>query len=47
MEEAYARLEDRDPKAEELERQFAEQERRERLQKEYDELKRRVEPDAK
>jgi phage shock protein A len=44
MEEAYARLDDRDPKAQELERQFAEQELRERLQKEFDELKRRVEP---
>ena len=45
MEEAYARLEDRDPKAEELAQQFAEREQKERLQKEFEELKRRVEPD--
>ena len=45
MEEAYARLEDRDPKAEELAQQFAEREQKERLQKEFEELKRRVEPE--
>jgi phage shock protein A len=44
MEEAYARLEDRDPRAEELAQQFAEREQRERLEKEFEELKRRVEP---
>jgi phage shock protein A len=43
MEEAYARLDDRDPKAQELQRQFEEQEQRERLQKEFEQLKRRVE----
>jgi phage shock protein A len=43
LEEAHARLDDRDPKALDLEQQFAEQEHRDRLQKELEELKRRVE----
>lgn len=42
MEEAYGRLEGRDPKAEDLDRKFAEQERHDRLQKEFDELKHRL-----
>jgi phage shock protein A len=45
MEEAYQRLEGRDPTAEELARQFAERERQERLQKEFDELKRKLSPE--
>lgn len=45
MEEAYDRMEGRDPKADELERKFAEQERQERLQKEFDDLKRRLQPE--
>jgi phage shock protein A len=44
LEQAYVRLEDRDPAAEELAAQFAEREQRERVQKEFEELKRRVEP---
>jgi phage shock protein A len=43
LEEAHARLDDRDPKVVDLEQQFADQEHRERLQKEFEELKRRVE----
>ncbi len=43
LEEAHARLDDRDPKIVDLEQQFADQEHRERLQKEFEELKRRVE----
>lgn len=42
MEEAYQRLDDKDPRAQDLERQFAEREQQARLQKEFDELKRRV-----
>lgn len=42
MSEAYDRLEGRDPDAEELERQFAAQDRKDQLQKELEELKRRV-----
>ena len=45
MEEAYDRLEGRDPAAEELQRQFEEQEHREQLQRELDELKRRINPE--
>jgi len=44
LEQAYVRLEDRDPAAEDLAAQFAEREQRERVQKEFEELKRRVEP---
>jgi phage shock protein A len=44
MEEAYARLDDRDPKAEALAAQFAEREQRDRVAKEFEELKRRVQP---
>lgn len=40
--EAYDRLAGRDPQAEELERQFKEDDRKERLSKELEELKRRV-----
>jgi phage shock protein A len=40
--EAYARLEGRDPNAEELERQFRETERKQKLEQEFEELKRRV-----
>ena len=43
MEEAHARLDDRDPKVLDLEQQFADQEHRDRLLKEFEELKRRVE----
>jgi phage shock protein A len=46
MEEAYDRLEGRDPNAEELARQFEEQERKEKLQRELDELKRRLEEEG-
>ena len=45
LELAYDRLEGRDPKAESLKQQFEAQERRERLQREFDELKRRVQPE--
>jgi hypothetical protein len=38
-------MEGRDPKAEELDRKFADQERQDRLQKEFDELKRRLRPE--
>ena len=44
LETAYDRLEGRDPDAEALKRQFEEQEQRERLQREFEELKRRVQP---
>jgi phage shock protein A len=46
LEQAYARLDDRDPSAEALAEEFAEHEHRERLEKELEELKRRVEPNA-
>jgi phage shock protein A len=42
MEEAYGRLEGCDPTADDLDRKFADEEREERLQKEFDELKRRL-----
>jgi phage shock protein A len=42
MSEAYDRLEGRDPDAEELAERFTADERKERLQREFDELKRRV-----
>jgi phage shock protein A len=42
MEEAYLRLEGRDPAVEELSRELAEKERQERLQWEFDELRRKV-----
>ncbi|MBI2826974.1 MAG: PspA/IM30 family protein [Planctomycetia bacterium] len=45
MSEAYDRLEGKDPDAVELERRFAETDRQERLQREFDELKRRVQTD--
>ncbi len=44
MEEAMARLDGQDPKVQDLEQQFAAEEQRQRLQKEWEELKRRVEP---
>jgi phage shock protein A len=44
LDEAYARLEDRDPKAEALAAKFAERERQDRVTKELEELKRRVQP---
>jgi phage shock protein A len=43
MTEAYDRLEGRDPDAEELKRKFEQEERKERLEKEFEELKRRAE----
>lgn len=43
LEIAFDRLDGRDPNAEELAHQFEEQERKERLQKEFEELKRRLE----
>jgi phage shock protein A len=46
LEEAYDRLDGRDPAAEQLQRQLEKQEARERLQRELDELKRRVQPGA-
>ena len=46
MSEAYDRLDDRDPDAQELERQFAEQDRQERMQREFDELKKRMEGES-
>lgn len=46
MEQAYDRLEGRDPNAEELARQFEEQERKDALQKEFDELKRRLDEEG-
>jgi len=42
MSEAYDRLEGRDPEAEELTSRFEADERREKLQTEFDDLKRRV-----
>ena len=42
--EAYDRLDGRDPDAEELERQFAQQQRSEELRKELDALRQRVSP---
>ena len=42
MSQAYDRLDDRDPDAQELERQFAEQDRQEKLQRELAELKVRM-----
>lgn len=42
MSEAYDRLEGKDPEAAELERQFAADDRKQKLQSEFDELKRRV-----
>jgi phage shock protein A len=47
MSEAYDRLEGRDPAADELERQFEESDRKERLEKELEELKNRVQGSAK
>ena len=44
LEQAYVRLGDRDPEAEDLAAQFAEREQCERVAKEFEELKRRVEP---
>ena len=44
--QAYARLDDRDPAAEELERQFEQAERRERLNRELRELKDKLGADA-
>ena len=44
MSEAYDRLEDRDPAAEELQRKFEESERKERLKREFEQLKARVKP---
>jgi phage shock protein A len=45
VEQAYDRMEGRDPRVDDLERQFAEQEQKERLQREFEELKRRVQPE--
>ena len=42
MTEAYDRMEGKDPDAAELERKFSEEERREKVQSQLDELKRRV-----
>ena len=47
MSEAYDRLEGRDPEADELERKFEESERKERLEKEFEALKSRVQESAK
>ncbi|MBI4582692.1 MAG: PspA/IM30 family protein [Planctomycetes bacterium] len=47
LEQAYQRLEGHDPGAEDLERQFREEERKERLENEFEELKRRLEPEEK
>lgn len=47
MSEAYDRLEGRDPATEELERQFEESDRKERLEKELEALKSRVQESAK
>ena len=47
MGQAYDRLEGRDPDAEELERQFAEQERKTKLKEELEALKKRLEPEDK
>lgn len=46
MEEAYDRLDGRDPDAEELARQAEEADRKEKLEQEFEELKRRVEPQS-
>lgn len=46
LNEAQARMEGRDPDADELERQFQEKEREVRLEAEFEELKRRVEQDS-
>ncbi len=46
MGEAYDRLEGRDPDADELEREFEAAERKDRLTKEFEDLKRRVSNDA-
>jgi phage shock protein A len=42
MTEAYDRMDGRDPDAEELERKFADEERREKVESQLDELKKRV-----
>ena len=42
LEEAWDRMAGRDPDADELERQFEEDDRKERLKSEFEELKRRV-----
>ena len=42
MEQAFDRLDDRAPEAQDLQRQFEERDRQEQLQKEFDELKRRL-----
>jgi phage shock protein A len=42
MEQAFDRLDDRPPEAQDLERKFEERDRQEQLQKEFDELKRRL-----
>ena len=42
MTEAYDRMDGRDPDAEELERRFADQERKERVESQLDELKKRI-----
>jgi phage shock protein A len=47
MSEAYDRLEGHDPAADELERQFEESDRKERLEKEFEALKNRVQESAK
>ena len=47
MSEAYDRLEGRDPAADELERQFEESDRKERLERELEALKSRVQDSAK
>lgn len=44
--EAYDRLEGKDPDADELERQFKEQDRKQKLEHEFEELKRRVQKPA-
>jgi len=44
VEEAYQRMQDPNPQTRELAREFEERERKERLQREFDELKRRLEP---
>ena len=47
MSEAYDRLAGRDPAADELERQFEESDRQQRLEQELEELKNRVQESAK
>jgi phage shock protein A len=42
MSEAYDRLEGRDPEARELERKFAAEERKQKVQSQLEELKRRI-----